>query len=730
MNSEASAPRADEERPLGEALQALLCLLPAALCAWPGPGAPLAGDPWPQLSGAGLELIAALPALAVLVLRGAFPGMRLTSFLLVPLLVAVCWISFGSPSDTLEASRALFVLIAGLGLALSAASLRAFGRRILARGLVSISLLLLVPAFLDAEHGFTGVAGNSGSLSQGALAGAAAGALLLVTERGAWRVLGAAAALLFVAYVGRVPVLAGALCLALALGTAALRQRGGARRVLAGLALLALVALAHPWRAPQPEAAPAPAGTAAALRAPAPGDTGGASVRWSVLLGSLRLARANPWIGVGPGQFAARFPPYRDPREIELSTHQRRVENETEVEHPHDDWLLPFVEGGLFAGLAMLVFLGGLVLHAGKRLAQPEPLAAAAVGLCANALMHGTLSFDPLSSSLAAALAGALLSREERPLTGWTRRFLPLATLALCVLHVPRAWQLVQHGRAFADAPALELDSGSLERAVDRALEACPDSVPALSLRARCSPAAQRDPALAERLWQSLLALRPHRFEAWMQLGTLYAREGRRGEALRAFTQAAGLDPEHPGLLENFVTLEAELDETGNALAALAALQATHPRPPQWIAERGARAWLAGSEAAARALFESSGVFELPDAPGLCLARSKERTQAGDALFADCLESAAQRGWAREHAARGAWADAVRSYRQELRISARHEPGGARVVRLELAAALQLAQKSAEARAELAELHPQPAELARLPEWARGKLEPLLPAER
>ena len=64
-----------------------------------------------------------------------------------------------------------------------------------------------------------------------------------------------------------------------------------------------------------------------------------------------------------------------------------------------------------------------------------------------------------------------------------------------------------------------------------------------------------------------------------MQLGTLAARAGKRTEALSDFTQAAGLDPSHPGLLKNLVTLFSELGQTPMALSALAELQSTHPEP-------------------------------------------------------------------------------------------------------------------------------------------------------
>ncbi|MBK7641730.1 MAG: O-antigen ligase family protein [Planctomycetes bacterium] len=427
-----------------EALCALACLLPALVCAWPGPGALLRSDPWPQYAGAGLELLLALPALALAIAGGTFRGVKLLTLFLVPLLVQVGWISFGSPSDTLDASRALFVMLAGLALLVAGSSLRAGGRRILARGLVVVALALLLPALLDGARGNTGALGNTGSISQSALPGAAVGALLFVYDRGAWRALGALAVCAFVGYVGRVPVLAGAVVLALVLLAAALRARN--LRLCAG-ALLALLAFAHPWRAPQAPAAPAPSG----LHVAAAGDTGGLAVRTKILARTLRLVQANLVFGVGPGQFAARFPPYRDPAEIEISTHQRRLDTETEVEHPHDDWILPLVESGLVAGLCWIAFLIAAGWMALRRLATPEPLAAAALALLGNAAAHGVLTFDAVSSSLAFATIGALLAREERPSVGWSRRFLPLAALALCLVQLPRAWALVRHGQALSD---------------------------------------------------------------------------------------------------------------------------------------------------------------------------------------------------------------------------------------------------------------------------------------
>ena len=124
------------------------------------------------------------------------------------------------------------------------------------------------------------------------------------------------------------------------------------------LALAALVALAAAFALRQ---VPAPGAESNARAANqdvfARGPAAGVPVRLQVARAGFDLLADDPWAGVGTGQWMARFPAVRDLEEIERSTQGRRLAEDTEVEHPHDDWLLPLFEGGCLGGLPWLAFL-------------------------------------------------------------------------------------------------------------------------------------------------------------------------------------------------------------------------------------------------------------------------------------------------------------------------------------------------------------------------------------
>ena len=88
-----------------------------------------------------------------------------------------------------------------------------------------------------------------------------------------------------------------------------------------------------------------------------PTATGGIKVRALIWASLPEVIRDAPWLGHGPGQFARVYPIYRDPSELELSSHGHSEPTPIEVEHAHNDWLQPFVEWGLIAGLAWMALL-------------------------------------------------------------------------------------------------------------------------------------------------------------------------------------------------------------------------------------------------------------------------------------------------------------------------------------------------------------------------------------
>jgi Flp pilus assembly protein TadD len=242
----------------------------------------------------------------------------------------------------------------------------------------------------------------------------------------------------------------------------------------------------------------------------------------------------------------------------------------------------------------------------------------------------------------------------------------------------------VRHGRALAAlANPGEQDAAVVARAVDGALAACPDSPLARTLRARLLEERGDDPGAVAAAWSEVLAVRPFRVEALMQLAYARLRAGDLEEARAEYERALALDPGHPGIRKNLRLLDVQAGELG-----------------------AGREWLDGADPTAEE----------------CFARSKTVREQGDALLADLLEARAHLLWARQHAAGGRFGDAVRSYRQCVRVTREHVTGGAPRVRLELAAALAADGRDDEARAEIAGAAARDADRAALPPWAVAEL--------
>ncbi len=714
------APWRSLQRVLAGVLGAVLAF-PALKLLWPWPReASLSGDLYPEVTGAAIGALAALPMFALLfTLRRTVrpvPALVFAAAAALALLSA----SRNAPTDTLEFDRWRLLAASSFALLLGGAALDRSGRVWLARAAAVVSLVAVGPSLADGEHQFSGVLGNSGSISEAGLIGAAAGLGLAVWDSGPWRWLGGLSALAYGFYVGIAPVFAGALSLALAalVGVALTRD---SRKLLALAAVFALIGFAAGRIAPRPASAPRVEG------APVAGvdNSGGIEVRRLIWARVPALLAHAGVLGVGPGQFAAQFPPFRDPREIELSSLGRRLPGqETEVQHAHNDYLQALSDcgplgGALLIGLyAFAAFRALSLLRRGER--ERLPLALGLLAVLINGLAREPLSSNPVSASLAFALIGAVCAPAAPQFSTQPRlgEYSALAVAGLAIaLQVPRALGLGLHGRALRTY----FERGRPSEGLAFVLETRPDSVLARSLQARAlEPQGEADDF--ERVaaaWGEVLALRPHSFEAWMQLGLAHVRGGRIAAAREAWLRALELDPAHPGLLRNLALLEARHGELEQAERYLA--QTDAPR------ERALRDWAVG---ALRELDLQRG-WEL-------FARADERLAALDAerahdaarrpldglseAEANALEGSAHVSWAREHAERGAPSDAVRSYRQARRCLAQVGSDGAtswsRALRLEYAAALALAGERDAARSECAGLRARPDELRRLPTWA------------
>jgi O-antigen ligase/tetratricopeptide (TPR) repeat protein len=715
---------------LARVLGALLAL-PAFKLLFPWPReASLQGDLFPEHTGAAIGALAAIPMFAVLYTLRRAPRPAWALLLVGVGVAAFLAAAQHPPTDTLEFDRWRLLAATCFAVALGGAALDSEGRKWFARASVVVACVALAPALADGEHQFSGVLGNTGSISEAALLGAGAGLGLALWDTSVWRWIGAACAASYAYYVGIAPVYAGAAAFA-ALLVALIAGSHSTRKLAFVSALLVATVFAAGRITPRgsPQGAPTPVGA----DAPVAGErtTGGFEVRSLIWRRVPSLLLDAGLAGVGPGQFAAAFPPFRDPREIELSSLGRRLPGqEIEVQHAHNDYLQVFSDAGPVGGLLFLALAVLGAWRAFRALSSGESgraaLALGLLGLLANGFVREPLTHNPVSATLGFAALGALCGGwtprggsaahgHERPRLG-DYALLVGASLAIA-LQVPRAVSLGLHGRALR-----EYFEGAREpQRLAFLLDMRPDSVVASSLYARSLE--QREggaPSTATvEAWNAVLALRPHSLEALMQLGLAEARLGRVDAARDAWTHARTLDPGHPGLLRNLARLEARDGELELARSYLERLGA----PP----ERAYRDYAVG---ALQDLDLERGWLLFGEVDERWRELDAERAhhfarEAGDGLSDAerlALEGSAHVAWARDHAQQGDATAAVRSYRQARRClaldPASERPAWSRALTLEYAAALALAGQADQARLELGELRPSASELAKLQHWA------------
>lgn len=707
---------------LGRALAALLCL-PAFVLVLPF--GPLDGDAFvTELSGTAWTALLLLPAafLAVCSPRGRTTGLFL-------FLAYWMWTAFSATrggTDPLESDRAL-MLVAAAGVAtIAGAGLNAAGRNALAVCALVLSLVtgLATLHLRHANGDWAGPLGNSGETALVLLPGAIIGGWFALRRSGWWRIVGGLGLALAFACLAAAPSIAalGALAAGLACGSFASSRQRAVFAVVTGFVLAGFVYVAFL----RPTGVPgAPSSAQQSV-----GSASGLSVRALVVPPALGLVADEPLFGVGPGQFTARFAEVRDPEEIERSTHGRKLSNETEVEHPHSDVLLAFVESGVLGGLAFALFLivaawsalRSLVTSA--RASAPAsddsraPLAAAVLGVLIVGSVWYPLTYLAASAVPAFAMIGALLAGPPPATTPRVRRALPLAAAILLALFIPRAKAIAEHGRALAQL-GTESTEADWDRQLGLAQDACPDSVTALSLRASFLRQAGRPDAVQRDVWLRALALRPFRFETLMSLGNVELRLGDPLAAREWFELARAVDPYHPTLLRNIARLAYNLDELDAASAALDDLAAKDRLDPLWLLGLGTELLLDGRLRAGRAALARSDKRFTELTGEACKALEQEYRQQGHQQVGEAFETLAHTLWAREQADAADWDSCRRSLRQALRSPRLyHPPEGPIRLRMELAAALYRSNQIHEAREIMESISPEARDWLELPEWA------------
>jgi O-antigen ligase len=706
------------------ALGALLALLPAFLCLLPG--GPLSSDPFPADSGAGLVVLASLPALAFALFLPAARVAWSPAFL-AALLVAALNLARGDSVDPAAAQRAWLAWLA-LACALWIGARIAPRKDALLLGLAALSLFATAPALLGRDSAFAGVLGNAASTSEAALCGALAGAALwaLRDRPGASARLGLVAYLALLVHALLAPVLSTAVASLVALSLLALFARGKARWRAALLALAALVALAAAFALRQ---GPAPGSESTARAANqdvfALGPAAGVPVRLQVARAGFDLLADDPWAGVGTGQWMARFPAVRDLEEIERSTQGRRLAEDTEVEHPHDDWLLPLFEGGCLGGLPWLAFLaaGAWCALRGMRSVTTDAssidtaaCATAFLAIAAEGAARSPWFHNPGAAAPSFLVLGALLSvpAASRPLQA---RAMPALLLVLALAAAPGALGFVRQGAALSGIARAGVEPDEARQALQAALDARPDSATARTLEARRLRGAGAPPDVQERAWLAVLEPRPHSIEALLRLGELRIAARDPAGARARYSAVLALDARHPVAARNLHALCAYAGDSACADDAWARLAGRQP-DATWLATLAARAALRGVPESARHEWERIGPPWSPLGPDAAIELSK--AQSGD--IKKGLEAYAHARYADDHAAAGAWILCLRSMRQYLRACRAFEDDLDPRVELRVAAALCRAGEVQAARESLAGRVATREELESLPEWVRVAL--------
>lgn len=698
-----------------DALQGWLTLLPALALAVPV--GLLHGVPTTVSTGIGWTLLLALPAALSLAARRKPVGFAGSTLLLGVL----AWASYRGTEagDPFEARRAILALSVGFALSLSAASLQAAGRRVLVRGFTIVAALHLIGAAMGPEAGV----GNSGHLTHALLPGlVAAAAMAPDLRQPVALVLALGAALFF----GLTPVLTGVAALAVTgLAAFAVRRTLTATWLLGAAAIAVLAFLAT-------SGAPAESAEEGAPVA-AQEHLGGVEFRTRTWSASAALFADAPLLGAGPGQFAREFPPHRDPVERKLSNQGGAQPTPVEVEHPHNDLLQGWLEFGAVGGVPWTLLLGLVLWHAWRRARDEDPieraLGLAAIAALASALVHSPLLQCPTGPAVLFPLIGAVLMRENAGRGASIARWLPVLAAVLLMLRADGAWRFVQHGNALAKIGSEErfkagqvegLDAKKIAPHIGDALVACDDSVIALEKRAELLDALG-DAEERARTLNRLIDARPHHFAALLNRAVLHARAGDLNEAKALFVRARALAPGDARVLRNLAFVSAESYDPDLCLSCVqdlidAGLEGV------WVNQFAARVLLAGNLELGRELV--ARVAPEVDLTSAELAyaeyKRKEGSSGDEKLLADAALATANLLWARSHVEQKSYETAVRMYRQAVQISRETDglPGGDALLRLEFAAAYQLAGRDEDAREEVEAANATPRHWARMPDWA------------
>jgi O-antigen ligase len=282
----------------------------------------------------------------------------------------------------------------------------------------------------------------------------------------------------------------------------------------------------------------------------------GASVRREIWKSSGRMIAARPFRGVGAGNFAVEYPPYRSEEEFRAS-HQFAPGKFVEAEDAHSIWVQTAVETGI-PGVILLLGVACLGARAGVRAVRSssDPREAAFLagvgGVAVAYLVSGgfnTLTLRASHTILFWICLGILerMGREpagEPPPPGpWRRAGRAAGSLAL-FLAAGWAWEGVRADVALTRAMGSP-DARSRIPLLERALDRRPGSWRTrLELTRAYGKSGRWEDAI--RMGREAIAIRPHQLDALNQLAVALLSTGRNvDEAEGILRHAVEVAPYH-----------------------------------------------------------------------------------------------------------------------------------------------------------------------------------------
>ncbi len=461
----------------------------------------------------------------------------------------------------------------------------------------------------------------------------------------------------------------------------------------------------------------------------------GLDVRLEIWKSTLAMTNSSPVFGVGPGQSQQAFPPFRSAKEIQLTTHDNQFQNAIEVEHAHNDYLIAIAEFGwplglLWIGLCLWILrraLGALIDQDRTRVVP----SIASVGMLVMAFWNAPLLGSVASHPLAWICFGMAMGPMRTPRSPRVGKALAIACLVLAGSQAFWGVQFLRHGWALSHGP-------SDAAAVDRALDLAPDSPMALDFAVHGSQppklageAAEQWLAALRPRFESLLAKRPHGVGLHNDWGRALAIAERYDEASKAFTHALELNPKFTPAHGNRLRMHVNRGDLESLRLDLVPAIESEAFERSYVRNWGLFCLRNGRPGVAQVLLQFGDPELAVTDANVCHQQAQFARLDGKDAEENSFLSGEHLIFARDHVSVGSYESAVRSYRQAKRYARRATSSSTDPVglRLEMAAALILADKPDEAAGELEGLQWEgltALERNGLPAWAR-KVLPIAP---